>query len=73
MPLFTIKIERVALSRDVAEVTIDADDLRDAERLVRQQAMAGTLHERCWRMIEREPSRVVVVDTGERPTERRAA
>ena len=74
MPIFTIRLERTVISREVAEVAIDADDFGDAERQARQQAKAGALDERRWRVAMREVGRVVVVDVEERPAgDRRAA
>lgn len=73
MSVFTIKLERTVTSREVAEVTIDADDFGDADRQAREQAKAGVLDERCWRTYLQEHGKIVVVDVEERRAERRAA
>lgn len=73
MPIYTIRLERTVTSREIAEVTVDADDFGDADRQAREQAKTGALDERHWCVDMREVGRIVVVDVEERPAERRAA
>lgn len=64
MPNFTITLERTVTIRETGEVAITADDLGQAERLVRERIIRDEANVR-WQSDLSDAGRIVVVDADE--------
>ncbi|QJP16832.1 hypothetical protein G3545_26255 [Starkeya sp. ORNL1] len=62
MAIYAIKLERVVTTREVAEVTIEADDFSDADNQARDLAKTGELDQPDWRVARRDAGKAVVTD-----------
>ncbi|TSJ61424.1 hypothetical protein FO470_13105 [Starkeya sp. 3C] len=65
MSVFNITLERTVTTRETGQVTVDAADLGEAERIARSQVRNGTALDVDWQSDISDASRVVVVDVEE--------